>query len=73
MCVCLLFYKNQLNIDSTLSISSSSCFIYIAAYGSMLKFKNARRLHPVGKSTLLACSGDMSDFQYMQEHLETLM
>ncbi|KAJ1918394.1 Proteasome subunit beta type-7 [Mycoemilia scoparia] len=45
----------------------------LGSYGSMLKFKNQHRLHAIGKSTVLAFSGDVSDFQYMQETLDELM
>ncbi|KAJ1678528.1 Proteasome subunit beta type-7 [Spiromyces aspiralis] len=45
----------------------------LSSYGSLMRFKNARRLYKLGESTLIGASGDMSDFQYMQEKLEELM
>ncbi|PVU97264.1 hypothetical protein BB561_000681 [Smittium simulii] len=45
----------------------------IASYGSLARFRNVQRLHPVGKATILAGSGDMSDFQHVQNLLEGVM
>ena len=32
-------------------------------YGSMLKIKNGKRIEQVGDETIIACSGEMADFQ----------
>jgi 20S proteasome subunit beta 7 len=44
-----------------------------ASYGSLARFKDVQRLHPVGNNTVVAASGDMSDFQHIQQMLESLM
>jgi 20S proteasome subunit beta 7 len=44
-----------------------------ASYGSLARFKDVQRLHPVGKYTVLGAGGDMSDFQYMQSILDDLV
>ncbi|KIY43196.1 proteasome endopeptidase complex, beta subunit [Fistulina hepatica ATCC 64428] len=45
----------------------------LASYGSLARFKDVQRLHPVGDYTCIGASGDMSDFQYIQSILEELM
>jgi len=45
----------------------------LASYGSLARFKDIQRLHKVGEYTVLAASGDMSDFQYIQSLLDDLM
>jgi 20S proteasome subunit beta 7 len=45
----------------------------IASYGSLARFKDIQRLHPLGTHTVLAAAGDMSDFQYLQKKLNALM
>ncbi|KZT01641.1 proteasome endopeptidase complex beta subunit [Laetiporus sulphureus 93-53] len=45
----------------------------LASYGSLARFRNIQRLHPVGSSTVVGASGDMSDFQYIQHTLDELM
>ncbi|CAE6447716.1 hypothetical protein ACGC1H_003363 [Rhizoctonia solani] len=45
----------------------------LASYGSLARFKDMRRLHPVGKYTLIGAGGDMSDFQYLQHLLDNLI
>ena len=44
-----------------------------ASYGSLARFKDIQRLHSVGSNTVLAASGDMSDFQYIQQVLDDLL
>ncbi|KAI0687831.1 proteasome endopeptidase complex beta subunit [Cytidiella melzeri] len=44
----------------------------LASYGSLARFKSIQRLHPVGSSTVIGASGDLSDFQYIQSTLEEL-
>ena len=44
-----------------------------ASYGSLARFKSIQRLHSVGSSTVLGASGDLSDFQYIQNLLEELI
>lgn len=45
----------------------------LASYGSLARFKSIQRLHPVGQTTVLGASGDMSDFQYLQGLLDQLV
>ncbi|KAI0075010.1 proteasome endopeptidase complex beta subunit [Panus rudis PR-1116 ss-1] len=45
----------------------------LASYGSLARFKSIQRLHPVGTSTVIGASGDMSDFQYIQSLLDELI
>jgi 20S proteasome subunit beta 7 len=60
-------------------LSVQSCFpiqlilLFAASYGSLARFKSIQRLHPVGNSTVVGASGDLSDFQYIQSVLEELI
>ncbi|TDL23395.1 proteasome endopeptidase complex beta subunit [Rickenella mellea] len=45
----------------------------LASYGSLARFKDIQRLHPVGSYTVIGAGGDMSDFQYIQGMLEDLI
>jgi len=45
----------------------------LASYGSLARFKDIQRLHPVGQNTVIGAGGDMSDFQYIQAILDELM
>ncbi|KAG9082190.1 Proteasome subunit beta type-7 [Ceratobasidium sp. 370] len=45
----------------------------LASYGSLARFKDIQRLHPVGEYTVIGAGGDMSDFQYIQHLLDNLM
>jgi 20S proteasome subunit beta 7 len=45
----------------------------LASYGSLARFKDVQRLHPVGDHTVIGAGGDMSDFQYIQSFLDELM
>ncbi|OBZ72876.1 Proteasome subunit beta type-4 [Grifola frondosa] len=45
----------------------------LASYGSLARFKDVSRLHPVGTSTIVGASGDLSDFQYLQSRLDQLV
>ncbi|MBW0521600.1 hypothetical protein O181_061315 [Austropuccinia psidii MF-1] len=42
----------------------------LASYGSLARFKDIRRLVPVGEHTVIGAGGDLSDFQYIQKTLE---
>ncbi|KAI6144403.1 nucleophile aminohydrolase [Pisolithus tinctorius] len=42
----------------------------LASYGSLARFKDVQRLHPVGRYTVIGAGGDMSDFQHIQHILE---
>ena len=44
-----------------------------ASYGSLARFKDVQRLHPVGQNTVIGAGGDMSDFQYIQSILDELV
>ncbi|KAI6008794.1 nucleophile aminohydrolase [Pisolithus orientalis] len=45
----------------------------LASYGSLARFKDVQRLHPVGRYTVIGAGGDMSDFQHIQHILEEVM
>ncbi|KAJ3577011.1 hypothetical protein NP233_g17 [Leucocoprinus birnbaumii] len=45
----------------------------LASYGSLARFKDVTRLHPVGNYTVIGAGGDMSDFQYIQKFLDELI
>ncbi|CAE6377757.1 unnamed protein product [Rhizoctonia solani] len=45
----------------------------LGSYGSLARFKDMKRLHPVGNYTVIAAGGDMGDFQYIQHHLDNLI
>jgi len=44
----------------------------LGSYGSMSRFRNVQRLKKVGESTLLGASGDISDFQAVEEMIEQM-
>lgn len=43
------------------------------SYGGLARFTDLRRLKVVGKSTLIGCSGEYSDFQYILSLLDELV
>ncbi|KAJ7084271.1 nucleophile aminohydrolase [Mycena belliarum] len=45
----------------------------LASYGSLARFRDIQRLHPVGEHTVIGAGGDMGDFQYIQSILDELM
>jgi 20S proteasome subunit beta 7 len=45
----------------------------LASYGSLAKYRDVERIRPIGKYTLLAGSGDYSDFQHIHKMLEELV
>ncbi|CAG8609761.1 2938_t:CDS:2, partial [Scutellospora calospora] len=45
----------------------------LSSYGSLARFKDTERLHPVGDFTVIGASGDMSDFQYTKHLLDSEM
>lgn len=45
----------------------------IASYGSLARFRDIQRLHPVGEHTIIGASGDISDYQYIQHMLQNVM
>ncbi|CDH51800.1 proteasome endopeptidase complex beta subunit [Lichtheimia corymbifera JMRC:FSU:9682] len=45
----------------------------LGSYGSLARFRDIERLYPVGDYTIVGCSGDISDYQYIQHLLDTLM
>ena len=47
--------------------------LYLASYGSLARYKDVRRLHPVGNATIIGAGGDMSDFQHIQSMLDDLV
>jgi 20S proteasome subunit beta 7 len=47
--------------------------ILTGSYGSLARFRDINRLNPVGEHTIVGASGDISDYQYIQHILESLM
>ncbi|CUA75795.1 20S proteasome subunit beta 7 [Rhizoctonia solani] len=45
----------------------------LGSYGSLARFKDMKRLHPVGNYTVIAAGGDMGDFQFIQHELDNLI
>ncbi|KAI9331773.1 nucleophile aminohydrolase [Pilaira anomala] len=45
----------------------------LGSYGSLSRFRDIKRLTPVGNSTVVGASGDISDYQYIQHLLDSLM
>jgi len=45
----------------------------LASYGSLARFRDIQRLHPLGSHTVIGASGDMSDFQYLKKDLDSLL
>jgi len=45
----------------------------LASYGTLARFRSVERIKHVGKDTLLGASGEISDFQYIQQLLEELV
>jgi len=45
----------------------------LASYGSLARFKDIQRFHPVGDNTIIGASGDMADFQQLKHILDTLL
>ncbi|KAJ1983905.1 Proteasome subunit beta type-7 [Dimargaris cristalligena] len=45
----------------------------LASYGSLARFRDVDRLQPVGEHTVVGASGDIGDFQYVQDLLEKSM
>ncbi|KAI7861638.1 nucleophile aminohydrolase [Spinellus fusiger] len=45
----------------------------LGSYGSLARFRDIERLHPVGDHTVVGVSGDLSDYQYIQHLLDSLM
>ena len=44
----------------------------LSSYGSLARYKDTRRLIKVGEQTLIGASGEMSDFQSIQDLLENM-
>ncbi|CAK7229885.1 Proteasome subunit beta type-7 [Sporothrix bragantina] len=44
----------------------------LASYGSLARFTDTQRLRPFGKQAVLGFSGDVSDMQYLDRHLNDL-
>lgn len=45
----------------------------LASYGSMARFMNIQRMHPLGEHTVLGASGDMSDMQYVLHEMDKVL
>lgn len=52
---------------------NSTVHDFSASYGSLARFKDIKRLYPVGNNTVIGAGGDISDFQYIQKLLDELM
>lgn len=44
----------------------------LASYGSQARYKDVRKIKKVGNHTLIGCSGEFSDFQYLGDMLDDL-
>jgi len=44
----------------------------LASYGTMARYRDVRRLLKVGNNTLIGASGEISDFQSLEEQLENM-
>lgn len=44
----------------------------LASYGSLARFRNCPRLFQVNESTMLGCTGDYADFQYLKRIIEQI-
>jgi len=42
----------------------------LASYGSLARFRNCQRMFKVNESTMLGCSGDYADYQYLKRIIE---
>ncbi|ODO01876.1 20S proteasome subunit beta 7 [Cryptococcus wingfieldii CBS 7118] len=45
----------------------------LGSYGSLARFKDIQRLHPLGKNTLIGVAGDMADYQWLKKELDALL
>ncbi|KAK8845337.1 hypothetical protein IAR55_006050 [Kwoniella newhampshirensis] len=45
----------------------------LGSYGSLARFRDIQRLHPLGKHTLLGVAGDLSDYQWLKRELDSLL
>ncbi|WVR03331.1 hypothetical protein IAU60_000322 [Kwoniella sp. DSM 27419] len=45
----------------------------LASYGSLARFRDIQRLHPLGQHTLLGVAGDMADYQWLKKELDALL
>ncbi|KYK55432.1 20S proteasome subunit [Drechmeria coniospora] len=44
----------------------------LASYGSLARFTDVKRLRPFANTSVVGCSGDVSDMQYLDRHLTDL-
>jgi len=44
----------------------------LASYGSLARFRNCPRLFKVNESTMLGCTGDYADYQYLKRIIEQI-
>lgn len=47
--------------------------ISLGSYGSLARFRSLSRLMKVNENTVIGASGDIADFQYIQETLKQKM
>ena len=46
--------------------------LLLASYGSLARFKDVQRIRPIGKATVLGCSGDVADFQHILQMMDEI-
>ncbi|RXK35506.1 20S proteasome subunit beta 7 [Tremella mesenterica] len=45
----------------------------LASYGSLARFRDIQRLHPLGSHCVMAVAGDMADFQWLKRDLGSIL
>jgi len=45
----------------------------LASYGSLARFRDVRRMHSLGKYTIIGSTGEYSDYQYLLKNLDDLI
>ena len=69
----IMMAADNLGMFSPRSFVHLVSFVLLASYGSLARFKDVQRLHAVGDYTCIGASGDMSDLQYIQGLLDSVM
>ena len=54
------------------SLLTHSAFV-TGAYGATKRYKSVQRVHKVNDTTIIGASGEISDFQYLQDLLDQLV
>ena len=68
-------YKNgvMMAADCLGNINQKFIPVFLASYGSLARFRDVERIHPLGDSCLLGVSGDFSDYQFTKQLLDAYM